>query len=71
MIRLTFGDFKQINFTPYFPSVINDLLEYLTGYSIVEFDRVKREKEAVEKHHKYIEDEVELERNANPLAFKE
>lgn len=38
---------------------------------MIEFDRVKREKEAIEKHNKYIEDEVELERNANPLTFKE
>lgn len=34
MTRLTLNDFKQIEFEPYFPSVILDLIEYLSGYRV-------------------------------------
>ena len=39
LIRLTFGDFKAIKFEPYLPAVINDLLEYLTAFSVEDFTR--------------------------------
>lgn len=43
MIRLNFNDFKAIEFEPYFPSFILDMVDYLTGYNIYEFAEVARE----------------------------
>jgi hypothetical protein len=59
LVRLTFGDFKSAGFEPFFPAVINDLLEYLTGFNVEEFARQKREKEEIQQGLKMIEDQVE------------
>ena len=45
IVKLTLNDFKQLDFEPIFPGIIHDLIEYLTGYSIREYIRIKEEKE--------------------------
>lgn len=44
-VKISFQEFKRIEFEPFeLPSVVIDLVEYLTGYSIMEFARVQSEK---------------------------
>ena len=62
LVRLTYGEFKSAGFEPFFPAVINDLLEYLTGFNVEEFARQKREREEIQQGIKNIEDQVEQER---------
>lgn len=40
MTRLNFMEFKAINFTPYYPSIIVDLVECLTGLKMHDHFRI-------------------------------
>ena len=41
-MRLSLPEFKEIKFEPYqFPRVVIDLIENLTGYSILEHSRIQ------------------------------
>ena len=40
--KLTQADFSKIRFSHEFPCVIVDLIEYLTGYSISEYERIQK-----------------------------
>ena len=52
MVKLNLNEFKQIDFEPYFPWIVIDFVEYLTGYRIAEYDRIQREKQTIESRKK-------------------
>jgi hypothetical protein len=34
LVKLSLGEFKEIQFEPYFPTIIIDMIEHLTGFKI-------------------------------------
>ena len=71
-MRLSLAEFKEIKFEPYqFPRVVIDLIEYLTGFSILEHWRVQRAKDDIAKKQKAFEDSMREERLKDHFGFKE
>lgn len=58
MAKLTYSDFKQIDFEPYYPSIILDFIEYCSGLKLADFFRAASEKNAIEKKEKEYLDKL-------------
>lgn len=66
MIKLTFNDFKQIQFDTCLPTIIDDIIDYLTGFKISEHERVQREKAKIDAEKKVIQDKYKAAKLADP-----
>lgn len=69
--KLSFNEFNKIDFQPYFPSIILDIIEHLTGYKIKEFAHIQQETKFIENQKKKYIDQMKEERNRDPANFKE
>jgi hypothetical protein len=70
MTRLNFTEFRAINFTPYYPSIIVDLIESLCGFKMHDHFRIQGELAKIEHREKQLEIKMQLER-LKDANFKE
>ena len=66
MVRLTLNDFKQIEFEAFFPAIINDLIVYLTGFKITEYDRIQKAKARIDSEQKEFQEKFKQARAVDP-----
>jgi hypothetical protein len=66
LLKLTFADFSKIQFANEFPCVVVDLIEYLTGYSIPEYERIQRATVHIKEKQRIYDEKFKEELVRNP-----
>ena len=64
--KLTFADFSKIQFKNEFPCVVVDMIEYLSGYSIPEYERIRNATLQIKEKQRVYEERFKEELSRNP-----
>ena len=71
MAKLNFGEFKKIEFEPYFPGVILDFIEYCTGLKMIDISKAETERKHIAHKDKIYREKFREARLKDPLLKEE